>query len=185
MLLILMVVVSRSGFYWNGVALFPDPPKDGIYPNMSLPVTKETVELYAQTMVDNIRMRAQWFRTSHVLWPWVSLTPSSCRLSYALFLLYIHSLGLQFKRILYLQGCDKQFYNASVQFMNMDVLMNYINAHSDKYGVAVQYATLKDYFQMLHQTNLSWDVRENQDFLPYSTGFLNSHFYNCDYCIFE
>ncbi|XP_067257020.1 epididymis-specific alpha-mannosidase [Chanodichthys erythropterus] len=127
---------NRSGFYWNGVALFPDPPKDGIYPNMSLPVTKETVELYAQTMVDNIRMRAQWFRTSHVLWPW---------------------------------GCDKQFYNASVQFMNMDVLMNYINAHSDKYGVAVQYATLKDYFQMLHQTNLSWDVRENQDFLPYST----------------
>lgn len=87
--------------------------------------------------------------------------------------------------MLYLQGCDKQFYNASVQFMNMDFLMNYINAHSDKYGVAVQYATLKDYFQTVHQTNLSWDVRENQDFLPYSTGFLNSYFYNCDYCISE
>uniref|UniRef100_A0A8C1FXU6 Alpha-mannosidase n=1 Tax=Cyprinus carpio TaxID=7962 RepID=A0A8C1FXU6_CYPCA len=127
---------NRSGFYWNGVALFPDPPKDGIYPNMSLPVTKETVELYAQTMVDNIKQRAQWFRTSHVLWPW---------------------------------GCDKQFFNASVQFMNMDVLMNYINTHSDKYGVAVQYATLQDYFQTVHQTNLSWDVRGNQDFLPYST----------------
>lgn len=54
--------------------------------------------------------------------------------------------------------------------MNMDVLMNYINAHSDKYGVAVQYATLQDYFQTLHQTNLSWDVRGDQDFLPYSTG---------------
>ncbi|RXN21451.1 epididymis-specific alpha-mannosidase isoform X1 [Labeo rohita] len=119
---------NRSGFYWNGVALFPDPPKDGIYPNMSLPVTKETVELYAQTMVDNIKQRAQWFRTSHVLWPW---------------------------------GCDKQFFNASVQFMNMDVLMNYINAHSDKYGVAVQYATLQDYFQTLHQTNLSWDVQHH------------------------
>lgn len=127
---------NRSGFYWNGVALFPDPPKDGKYPNMSLPVNKETVELYAQTMVDNIRLRAQWFRSSHVLWPW---------------------------------GCDKQFYNASVQFSNMDVLMNYINTHSDQYGVTVQYATLKDYFQTLHQTNLSWDVRGNQDFLPYST----------------
>lgn len=127
---------NRSGFYWNGVALFPDPPKDGIYPNMSLPVTKETVELYAQTMVDNIKQRAQWFSTSNVLWPW---------------------------------GCDKQFYNASVQFMNMDVLVNYINTNSDKYGVAVQYATLKDYFQAVHQTNLSWDVRGSQDFLPYST----------------
>nr|XP_055053226.1 epididymis-specific alpha-mannosidase isoform X1 [Misgurnus anguillicaudatus] len=127
---------NRSGFYWNGVALFPDPPKDGIYPNMSLPVTKETVELYAQTMVDNIKQRAQWFSTSNVLWPW---------------------------------GCDKQFYNASVQFMNMDVLVNYINTHSDKYGVEVQYATLKDFFQAVHQTNLSWDVRGSQDFLPYST----------------
>ncbi len=85
--------------------------------------------------------------------------------------------------MLYLQGCDKQFFNASVQFMNMDVLMNYINAHSNKYGVAVQYATLKDYFQTVHQTNLSWDVRGNQDFLPYSTGLqfgYYSYFYNCD-----
>lgn len=62
-----------SGFYWNGVALFPDPPKDGVYPNMSLPVTKETVQLYAKTMVENIKKRAAWFRTNHVLWPWVSL----------------------------------------------------------------------------------------------------------------
>ncbi|MEQ2160879.1 hypothetical protein GOODEAATRI_004068, partial [Goodea atripinnis] len=48
----------RSGFYWNGVALFPDPPKDGLYPNMSLPVTKETVRPYAETMVENIKQRA-------------------------------------------------------------------------------------------------------------------------------
>lgn len=60
-----------SGFYWNGVALFPDPPKDGVYPNMSLPVTKETVHSYAKIMVDNIKQRAAWFRTNHVLWPWV------------------------------------------------------------------------------------------------------------------
>lgn len=69
----IFVVVNRSGFYWNGVAVFPDPPKDGVYPNMSLPVTKDTLEPYAQTMVTNIKQRAQWFQTSHVLWPWVSL----------------------------------------------------------------------------------------------------------------
>ncbi|XP_060769798.1 epididymis-specific alpha-mannosidase isoform X1 [Neoarius graeffei] len=127
---------NKSGFYWNGVAVFPDPPKDGVYPNMSLPVTKDTLEPYAQTMVTNIKQRAQWFQTNHLLWPW---------------------------------GCDKQFYNASVQFRNMDVLMNYINQHSEKFGVTVQYATLKDYFQTLYQSNMSWEVRGSQDFLPYST----------------
>ncbi|XP_030634992.1 epididymis-specific alpha-mannosidase [Chanos chanos] len=127
---------NRSGFYWNGVALFPDPPKDGIYPNMSLPVTTDTLEPYAETLVENIKQRAQWFRTNHLLWPW---------------------------------GCDKQFYNASVQFANMDVLLNYINQNSEKFGVTVQYATLGEYFQAVHQSNLSWEVRGSEDFLPYST----------------
>uniref|UniRef100_A0A4W3GEM5 Alpha-mannosidase n=1 Tax=Callorhinchus milii TaxID=7868 RepID=A0A4W3GEM5_CALMI len=127
---------NRSGFFWNGVAVFPDPPKDGIYPNMSLPVTNETIHLYAETMVSNIKERAAWFRSNPVLWPW---------------------------------GCDKQFFNASVQFENMDPLMEYINQHSDEFGVTVHYATLSEYFQALHKTNLTWDVRNNQDFLPYSS----------------
>ncbi|KAM7377251.1 hypothetical protein PAMA_013846 [Pampus argenteus] len=127
---------KSSGFYWNGVALFPDPPKDGVYPNMSLPVTKETVHAYAKTMVENIKQRAAWFRTNHVLWPW---------------------------------GCDKQFYNSSVQFNNMDPLINYINRNSKEFGVTVQYATLSEYFQAIHQSNLVWEVRGSEDFLPYST----------------
>ncbi|KAJ8390261.1 hypothetical protein AAFF_G00108300 [Aldrovandia affinis] len=127
---------SRSGFYWNGVALFPDPPKDGVYPNMSLPVTKDNLDSYALTMVKNIQQRAAWFRSKHVLWPW---------------------------------GCDKQFYNSSVQFQNMDPLLNYINQHSEEFGVTVQYATLSEYFQAVHQSNLTWGVRGSQDFLPYST----------------
>uniref|UniRef100_A0A7N6A054 Alpha-mannosidase n=1 Tax=Anabas testudineus TaxID=64144 RepID=A0A7N6A054_ANATE len=127
---------NSSGFYWNGVALFPDPPKDGVYPNMSLPVTKDTVHAYAQTMVDNIKQRAEWFRTNHVLWPW---------------------------------GCDKQFYNSSVQFNNMDPLIKYINQNSKEFGVTVQYATLSEYFQAIYQSNLTWEVRGSEDFLPYST----------------
>ncbi|XP_075884483.1 epididymis-specific alpha-mannosidase [Nelusetta ayraudi] len=127
---------NSSGFYWNGVALFPDPPKDGVYPNMSLPVTKETVHAYAQAMVDNIKQRAGWFRTNHVLWPW---------------------------------GCDKQFYNSSVQFGNMDPLMKYINSNSKVFGVTVQYATLSEYFSAIYQSNLVWETRGSQDFLPYST----------------
>ncbi|XP_062902748.1 epididymis-specific alpha-mannosidase [Mobula hypostoma] len=127
---------NRSGFYWNGIAVFPDPPKDGIYPNMSLPVTTQTVHAYAETMVANIKERAAWFRSNHVLWPW---------------------------------GCDKQFFNASVQFENMDPLMDYVNQHRDKFGVTVQYATLSDYFQAIHNANLTWDIRKSQDFLPYSS----------------
>ncbi|XP_053314235.1 epididymis-specific alpha-mannosidase [Spea bombifrons] len=125
----------RSGFYWNGVALFPDPPKDGIYPNMSLPVTADNIHLYAETMVKNIKLRAAWFRSNDVLWPW---------------------------------GCDKQFFNSSVQFGNMDLLLDYINNHTE-FGVNVRYATLGDYFHSVYNRNFTWDVRHNQDFLPYSS----------------
>ncbi|XP_025910592.1 epididymis-specific alpha-mannosidase isoform X3 [Apteryx rowi] len=128
---------NRSGFYWNGIAVFPDPPKDGVYPNMSLPVTDTNIHLYAQTMVANIKERAAWFRTGDVLWPW---------------------------------GCDKQFFNASVQYSNMDLLLDYINEHSDQFGVTVQYATVGDYFQAVYNRSLAWEIRDSQDFLPYSTG---------------
>ncbi|NXO22883.1 MA2B2 mannosidase, partial [Cisticola juncidis] len=127
---------NRSGFFWNGFATFPDPPKDGVYPDMSLPVTDANLHLYAQTMVANIKERAAWFRTGDVLWPW---------------------------------GCDKQFFNASVQYSNMDLLVDYINKHSAEFGVTVQYATVSDYFQAIYNRNLTWEIRDSQDFLPYST----------------
>ncbi|XP_044152144.1 epididymis-specific alpha-mannosidase [Bufo gargarizans] len=126
---------DRSGFYWNGVALFPDPPKDGIYPNMSLPVTSDSIHQYAETMVKNIKMRAAWFRSNDVLWPW---------------------------------GCDKQFFNSSVQFNNMDLLLEYINSKAE-FGVTVQYATLGEYFTNLYNRNITWEIRGSQDFLPYSS----------------
>lgn len=68
------------------------------------------------------------------------------------------------------QGCDKQFYNSSVQFNNMDPLMKYINQNSKEFGVTVQYATLSEYFQAIYQSNLEWELRGSEDFLPYSTG---------------
>ncbi len=68
------------------------------------------------------------------------------------------------------QGCDKQFYNSSVQFNNMDPLMKYINQNSKEFGVTVQYATLSEYFQAIYQSDLVWELRGSEDFLPYSTG---------------
>ncbi|XP_006877377.1 PREDICTED: epididymis-specific alpha-mannosidase, partial [Chrysochloris asiatica] len=139
---------NRSGFYWNGVAVFPEPPPDGVYPNMSEPVTQANIDLYAEALVANVKQRAAWFRTPHVLWPW---------------------------------GCDKQFFNASVQFSNMDPLLDHINSRAAELGVSVQYATLADYFSALHALNATWNTRAHQDFLPYSsepfqawTGFYTS-----------
>ncbi|KAM4854437.1 epididymis-specific alpha-mannosidase [Thomomys bottae] len=139
---------NRTGFYWNGVAVFPDPPPDGVYPNMSQPVTPDNIGLYAEALVANVKERAAWFRTPHVLWPW---------------------------------GCDKQFFNASVQFGNMDPLLDYINSRAAHFGVSVQYATLGEFFHALHSLNATWSVRDHHDFLPYSserlqawTGFFTS-----------
>lgn len=52
----------------------------------------------------------------------------------------------------------------------MDLLLDYINKHSDEFGVTVQYATVGDYFQAIYSRNLTWEIRDSQDFLPYSTG---------------
>ncbi|XP_077992129.1 epididymis-specific alpha-mannosidase-like [Glandiceps talaboti] len=140
---------EKSGFYWNGYVVFPEPPSDGIYPNMSLPVNASNIKQYADYMVNDIKHRAAWFKAQHLLWPW---------------------------------GCDKQFFNATVQFKNMDPLMDYINQHSAEYGVTVQYATVGEYFQAVHNTNTTWDIKKSGDFLPYSsdphsawTGFYASH----------
>uniref|UniRef100_A0A8C2VPQ0 Alpha-mannosidase n=2 Tax=Chinchilla lanigera TaxID=34839 RepID=A0A8C2VPQ0_CHILA len=139
---------NRSGFYWNGVAVFPEPPPDGVYPNMSEPVTPANIKLYAQVLVANVKQRAAWFRTPHVLWPW---------------------------------GCDKQFFNASVQFANMDPLLDHINSRAAELGVTAEYATLGDYFRALHALNVTWGTRDHHDFLPYAseqlqawTGFYTS-----------
>ncbi|KAM5271302.1 epididymis-specific alpha-mannosidase [Ctenodactylus gundi] len=132
---------NRSGFYWNGMAVFPDPPPDGVYPNMSEPITPANIDLYAKALVTNVKQRAAWFQTPHILWPW---------------------------------GCDKQFFNASVQFANMDPLLDHINRRAAQLGVSVQYATLGDYFHTLHSLNVTWGVHGHRDFLPYSSGELQA-----------
>lgn len=57
-----------------------------------------------------------------------------------------------------------------MQFDNMDPLLDYINQRTAQFGISVQYATLNDYFQALHATNMTWGIRDHQDFLPYSSG---------------
>ncbi|KAI4542712.1 hypothetical protein MG293_006838 [Ovis ammon polii] len=68
------------------------------------------------------------------------------------------------------QGCDRQFFNASLQFTNMDRVMEEVNKFTYQHGISVQYAMLGNYFQAVHAHQLSWKVRDHQDFLPYSSG---------------
>nr|XP_020766351.1 epididymis-specific alpha-mannosidase-like [Odocoileus virginianus texanus] len=66
-------------------------------------------------------------------------------------------------------GCDRQFFNASLQFTNMDRVMEEVNKFTYKHGVSMEYATLGSYFRAVHAHQLSWPVRDQRDFLPYSS----------------
>ena len=69
-----------------------------------------------------------------------------------------------------LQGCDREFLNASLQFTNMDIIMEYINSHASEFNFSMEYATLGDYFRAVHSDQVAWQVRDHHDFLPYSSG---------------
>ena len=72
--------------------------------------------------------------------------------------------------LVHLKGCDKQFFNASIQFENMDKLVKYINMNSKALGVKVKYATLGEYFEAIYNTNSTWALKQEGDFLSYSSG---------------
>ncbi|XP_057560639.1 epididymis-specific alpha-mannosidase [Hippopotamus amphibius kiboko] len=130
-----------KGFSWDGEPIFPDPPSDGVYPVMDVPVTEETISDYISLLLNNVFDRFTWFRTPYILWPW---------------------------------GCDRQFFNASVQFANMDRLMDYVNKLTPELGLSMEYATLSDYFRAVYSLQISWQVRDHRDFLPYSSEMFQS-----------
>ena len=66
------------------------------------------------------------------------------------------------------ESSDFQFTNATVMFENMDILIDYVNAHYASSGITVQYGLLSDYFSAIHALNLTWDVRNSSDFFPYN-----------------
>lgn len=65
----------REGFYWDGSAVFPEPPPDRLYPNMNIRVSEKSMKYYVDLLLENVKERASWFRTRHLLWPWVRRGP--------------------------------------------------------------------------------------------------------------
>ncbi|XP_059538930.1 epididymis-specific alpha-mannosidase [Myotis daubentonii] len=89
--------------------------------------------------------------------------------------------GYRTPHILWPWGCDRKFFNAGVQFANMDLLLSVLSTQASQLGITVEYATLSAYFRAVHAHNATWHVRGHQDFLPYSseesqvwTGFYTS-----------
>ncbi|EPQ06698.1 Epididymis-specific alpha-mannosidase [Myotis brandtii] len=72
--------------------------------------------------------------------------------------------------ILWPWGCDRTFFNAGVQFANMDLLLHFLNTQASQLGITVEYATLGAYFRAVHAHNATWRTHGHQDFLPYSSG---------------
>lgn len=66
-------------------------------------------------------------------------------------------------------GDDFKWQNAYVQFRNFDLLRDYINANSARFGVQVRYSTLTEYFRNVLDDYDGWPVYEG-DFFPYASG---------------
>ncbi|KAM7224827.1 hypothetical protein CapIbe_024088, partial [Capra ibex] len=185
-----------EGFNWDGEAIFPGTSPDDMYLQMQIPVTEDNIQIFTSLLVKNALARATWFRTPHVLWPWLNWTEhllcsqrrelvspvegfsvhhgergtvvqmKSC---YPCTGWALYPEGLGFASVPWLQGCDRQFFNASLQFTNMDIIMEYVNSKASELSLSMKYATLSDYFRAVHSDQVSWQVRDHRDFLPYSS----------------
>ncbi|KAJ6249120.1 alpha-mannosidase [Anaeramoeba flamelloides] len=92
---------------------------------------------------------------------------------------YLRSVSHQYQGNLVLQtfGHDRAFQNASIEFGNMTLLVNYINANQDKFNMKIKYSTLRETFDDLYSRNLDYPVSlENFDFFPYQNSKGN-HFW--------
>lgn len=52
-------------------------------------------------------------------------------------------------------GDDMKFQNAEKEFLNMDMLIKYINAHPE-FGVTMRYGTLSKYLDVIDTTYAEW-----------------------------
>jgi len=71
-------------------------------------------------------------------------------------------------------GGDFRFQNASWQFQNMDMIVEYANAHPERYaGTTLRYTTVEEYYDVIRQSYEPSDfpVVEGSPFLPLWTGY--------------
>jgi len=64
-------------------------------------------------------------------------------------------------------GDDFKFQNPHVQYENMDLLIEHVNANVETYGIRMKYATLGQYMDAVRATDTKWPVYTG-DFFPYA-----------------
>lgn len=63
-------------------------------------------------------------------------------------------------------GCDFMYQNATLVFENTDKLIQEINSNPGKYGMTINYATVGEYMDVVHNANITWPIRHHTDFFP-------------------
>ncbi|KAL4477151.1 hypothetical protein ABPG72_008885 [Tetrahymena utriculariae] len=69
--------------------------------------------------------------------------------------------------LLHTMGEDFAYSRANVWYESMDLLIEYINSHSDQYNMKILYSTPSNYLKELQKQNLSYPVNK-YDFYPYA-----------------
>eukprot|EP01105_Mastigella_eilhardi_P024043 TRINITY_DN6182_c0_g1_i1.p1 TRINITY_DN6182_c0_g1~~TRINITY_DN6182_c0_g1_i1.p1 ORF type:complete len:929 (+),score=180.28 TRINITY_DN6182_c0_g1_i1:138-2789(+) len=69
---------------------------------------------------------------------------------------------------LFLFGGDFEFTDPAMRFGPFDLMIDYINAHSDAYGMHLHYSTLSEYFRAVHEAQVALPIVEQRDYFPYS-----------------
>lgn len=68
-------------------------------------------------------------------------------------------------------GNDFRFVNASAQFTNFDLLVEFINSHPDQFNLTIRYSTTQEYFDSVLEDDdkhsLNFPKNSIQSFLPY------------------
>jgi len=67
-------------------------------------------------------------------------------------------------------GDDFAHYEAFNSFINMDKLIDYMNANVQTYNITVKYSFLSEYFAAIQKLNINWSVYTDRDFFPYNDG---------------
>ncbi|KAL0487514.1 lysosomal alpha-mannosidase [Acrasis kona] len=68
--------------------------------------------------------------------------------------------------ILFPLGDDMNYQNSSINFNNMTMLMDHVNANKDQYGIECVYSTLSEYFDSIQSPTQQWPTFSGE-FFPY------------------
>ena len=87
-------------------------------------------------------------------------------------------------QVLFTYGCDFSFRKKSINFRNIEKIMNYFETSRKYKDMRLIYSTPSTYFKVIKSIQSNWPIYKNQDFFPYAenpfsywTGYYSSRPY--------